>query len=326
MSKSARQKLKLLYLKDILLRETDEDHPLNASEIIKRLEDYDIEAERKSIYNDIASLADYGMDLLKLDGRSGGYFVGARDFELAELKLLVDAVQSSHFISLKKSGELIKKLSALCSIYDEDKLKRQVYSVNRVKSTNESILITVDTIHEAIQTDKEISFQYLIWNTDKKLVAKHDGKRYRVSPIALIWDDEYYYLHGRDMDDRKLKNFRVDKIRDIEKLAENREAENEPVDIAEYSNKVFGMFSGEIEPVTLKVPDQKIGIFLDRFGTDISVLRQEPGFVRLHTEAAISGQFYGWIASLGSDIELLGGEKVRDGYISFLKENLSNYK
>ncbi len=326
MSKSARQKLKLLYLKDILLRETDEDHPLNASDIIKRLEAFDIEAERKSIYNDIASLADYGMDLLKLDGRSGGYYVGARDFELAELKLLVDAVQSSHFISSKKSGELIKKLSALCSIYDEDKLKRQVYSVNRVKSPNESILITVDTIHEAIQTDKAISFQYLIWNTEKKLVPKHDGKRYRVSPIALIWDDEYYYLHGRDMDDGKLKNFRVDKIKDIEKLAESREAVNEPVDIAEYSNKVFGMFSGEIEPVTLKVPDQKIGIFLDRFGTDISVMRQEAGYVRLHTEVAISGQFFGWLLSLGSDIELLGGEKARSGYISFLKENLSNYK
>ena len=324
MSKSARQKLKLLYLKDILLRETDEEHPLNAQDIIKRLEEYGIEAERKSIYNDIMSLADYGMDLLKLDGRSGGYFVGARDFELAELKLLVDAVQSSRFITAKKSDQLIKKLSALSSIYDEDKLQRQVYSVNRVKSGNESVLITIDTIHEAIQMKKAVSFSYMIWSTDKKLVPKHDGKFYSVSPAALIWDDEYYYLLGLDMDDGKRKNFRVDKIKGIERL-ERDAVSQETVDIAEYSKKVFGMFSGEVSPVSIKVPDSKIGIFLDRFGTDISVVKLEDGFVRVHTEAAVSVQFFGWIASLGSDIEILGPEKVRSSYVSFLKESLGNY-
>ena len=326
MSKSARQKLKLLYLKDMLLRESDEEHPLNAQEMIERLDSLGIEAERKSIYNDIATLADYGLDLLKLDGRTGGYFVGARDFELAELKLLVDAVQSSHFITAKKSDQLIKKLSSLSSIYDEDKLKRQVYSVNRVKSQNESILITVDAIHEAIQTNKAVSFQYMIWNTDKELVPKHDGKLYRVSPIALIWDDEYYYLLGLDMDDKKRKNFRVDKIKNIERLNEEREPEEEPVNVADYTNKVFGMFSGKLAAVTIKVPGEKIGIFLDRFGTDISVFKLEDGSVKIHTEVAVSEQFFGWIVSLGSDVELLGTEEVRRAYVEFLKENLKNYR
>ncbi|MCR4654712.1 MAG: WYL domain-containing protein [Lachnospiraceae bacterium] len=324
MSKSARQKLKLLYLKDILLRESDEEHPLNSQALIEKLDALGIEAERKSIYNDIALLGDYGIDVIKTGGAHGGYFVGSGDFELAELKLLVDAVQSSHFISAKKSDSLIRKLSSLTNRYDENKLKRQVYSVNRVKSGNESILITVDTIHDAIQKNREVGFLYMAWSPEKKLVPKHDGKRYRVSPIALIWDDEYYYLLGIDSETDTKKNFRVDKIKDIEALSEAR-ADISPVNIAEYANKLFGMFSGEDCYVTVRVPNEKIGIFLDRFGTDISVLKLDNENVSIHTEVAVSGQFYGWIASLGNDIEILGGEKVREGYISFLKENLNTY-
>ncbi len=324
MSKSARQKLKLLYLKDILLRESDEEHPLNAQALIEKLDELGIEAERKSIYNDIALLGDYGLDIIKTGGSHGGYFIGSRDFELAELKLLVDAVQSTHFISAKKSDSLIRKLSSLSNRYDENKLKRQVYSVNRVKSQNESILITVDTIHEAIQLNREVGFQYMAWSPEKKLVPKHEGKRYRVSPIALIWDDEYYYLLGVDREAETKKNFRVDKIKDIEELSDSRR-EVPAVNIAEYANKLFGMFSGEECFVTIKVPNEKIGIFLDRFGTDISVFKLDKENVSIHTEVAVSGQFYGWIASLGRDIEILGTEKVREGYISFLRDSLGAY-
>lgn len=325
MSKSARQKLKLLYLKDILLRESDEEHPLNAQELIERLSKEDIEAERKSIYNDMESLADYGLDMMKLDGRGGGYFVGSRDFELAELKLLVDAVQSAHFITAKKSDQLIKKLSSLASIYDEAKLKRQVYSVNRVKASNESVLYTVDTIHEAIQNNKMVSFDYMMWSVEKKLVSRHPGKKYRVSPVALIWDDEFYYLLGIDAEDGKRKNFRVDKIRGIEMLSESREPEKEDVNIADYSSKVFGMFSGKTESVSIKCPNEKIGIFIDRFGTGISVIKADTKNVRVHTEAVVSNQFFGWLAALGSDVELLGPTPVREAYIRFLKEQLKNY-
>lgn len=326
MSKSARQKLKLLYLKDMLLRETDEEHPLNASELIERLEKEDIEAERKSIYNDIATLADYGLDLLKLDGRTGGYFVGSRDFELAELKLLVDAVRSSHFISEKKSNELVGKLSSLASIYDADKLKRQVYAVNKVKSPNESVLITIDTIHEAIQNNRAIAFDYMKWSREKKLVPRHPGKRYQVSPIALIWDDEFYYLIGFDMEDRKRKNFRVDKIKGIEELPAGRDPEGSRMDIAAYTNKVFGMFGGELDQVSIKCPNEKLGIFIDRFGTEISVTPMDPENVRIHTEIAVSEKFFGWLFSLGSDIELLGGKEVRAEYIRYLKETMKNYR
>ncbi|MBQ7563605.1 MAG: WYL domain-containing protein [Lachnospiraceae bacterium] len=326
MSKSARQKLKLLYLKDILLRETDEEHPLNASELIAKLEKEEIEAERKSIYNDVAMLADYGLDLLKLDGRTGGYFVGARDFELAELKLLVDAVRSSRFITEKKSNELVEKLSSLASIYDADKLKRQVYAINKAKSPNESVLITIDTIHDAIQKNHAVAFEYMMWSREKKLVPRHPGKRYQVSPIALVWDDEFYYLLGFDSDDRKRKNFRVDKIRGIEELSTERAVEGKEVDIAAYTNKVFGMFGGDLEPISLRCPNGKTGIFLDRFGTDISVTPMDAEYVRVHTEIAVSEQFFGWLFSLGSDIELLGSRAVRDRYMDYLEETLKNYR
>ncbi|MCR4739271.1 MAG: WYL domain-containing protein [Lachnospiraceae bacterium] len=325
MAKSAGQKLKLLYLKDILLRESDEEHPLNAPALISRLAEYDIEAERKSIYNDIESLADYGMDLLKIDGRDGGYFVGSADFELAELKLLVDAVQSSRFITAKKSEQLIKKLSSLTNIYDESKLKRQVYSVNRIKSQNESVFYVIDDINEAILEDRNISFQYMKWSPEKKLVPRHGDKKYTVSPIALIWDDEYYYLVAIDRDDDKKKHFRVDKIKGIGMLEERRKLGREKLDIADYSKKMFSMFHGERDTVTIKCPADKAGIFIDKLGTDISITGTGKDMIQVHTEVDVSDAFYGWIASLGCDVEITGSADVRKGYIQFLKDRLKLY-
>ncbi|MCR5107951.1 MAG: WYL domain-containing protein [Lachnospiraceae bacterium] len=325
MAKSARQKLKLLYLRDILLRESDENHPLNAPALIKRLKDHDIEAERKSIYNDIENLADYGMDLLKLDGRDGGYFVGSSDFELAELKLLVDAVQSCRFITSRKSDQLIKKISSLTNIYDEEKLKRQVYSVNRIKTQNESVFYAIDDINAAILENKNINFLYMKWNSDKKLVPRRDGVKYHVTPIALIWDDEYYYLLALDLSDNKRKHFRVDKIKTVEKLEERSERLKEKIDIAGYSKKVFGMYGGKTESVSVRCPEDKVGIFIDRLGSDISIFKEDNGKVRIHTEVQVSDAFFGWIASLGPDIVITGSEDVRKGYISFIKDQLNNY-
>ncbi|MCR4923962.1 MAG: WYL domain-containing protein [Lachnospiraceae bacterium] len=327
MAKSFRQKLKLLYLKDILLRESDEEHPLNAPQLISKLNANGIEAERKSIYSDIEYLADYGLDLLKIDGRDGGYFVGSSDFELAELKLLVDAVQSSHFITEKKSEELIKKLASLTNIYNAEKLKRQVYTVNRIKAQNESVFYAIDDISEAITENKNILFSYMKWDKNKELVPRHEGKKYHVDPIALIWDDEYYYLLGIDLDDNVRKHFRVDKIKgvsipdDDEKVIRKKD-----IDIADYSKKIFGMYGGKTESVTIKCPNDKIGIFIDRLGRDISVMSEDDEHVRLHYEVEVSDAFYGWLSSLGDDILILGSEEVRKGYISFLRSRLKGYE
>lgn len=212
MAKSSGQKLKLLYLIKMLRENTDENHPMSTPDIIKYLENQGIHAERKSIYNDMECLADFGYDVVQVQSRlGGGYYLGSREFELPELKLLVDAVQSSRFITTKKSRELIRKLEQIAGKNDAGKLQRQVYVAGRVKTENESIYYSIDAIHRAIQENKQISFVYLDWNLKKQLVPRPNGNKC-VSPWALIWREENYYLAAYDSEDRVIKHYRVDKM------------------------------------------------------------------------------------------------------------------
>jgi len=194
MPKSFNQKLKILHLMRILLTQTDEKHHLSVNELISKLVDYGISAERKTVYDDIEALRQFGTDIVMEKAKSYGYYVAHRDFELPELKLLADAVQASNFITEKKSKELVKKLQNLASTYDAGKLRRQVYIQNRVKNMNESIYYSVDTLHEAVAEGKKISFQYFDYNIRRERVFRRDGMRYVVSPVALAWNDGYYYL------------------------------------------------------------------------------------------------------------------------------------
>ena len=212
MAKSSGQKLKLLYLIKMLRENTDENHPMSTPDIIKYLENQGIHAERKSIYNDMECLADFGYDVVQVQSRlGGGYYLGSREFELPELKLLVDAVQSSRFITTKKSRELIRKLEQIAGKNDAGKLQRQVYVAGRIKTENESIYYNIDAIHRAIQENRQITFVYLDWNLQKELVPRPGGDKC-VSPWALIWRDENYYLAAYDSEDRVIKHYRVDKM------------------------------------------------------------------------------------------------------------------
>ena len=210
------QKIKILYLMNILLENTDDLHGLTLDEITEKLSAYGIDAERKTLYDDFEVLRTFGMDIDKRkESKLVRYYVLSRNFELSELKLLVDAVQSSKFITRKKSLELIKKLEQFSSVYQAQQLNRQVYVANRIKTMNESIYYTVDEIHEAISANKKISFQYFRWNEKKEKVLSHDGKIYSVSPFALTWDDENYYMIAYDSEVEKIKHFRVDKNAEI---------------------------------------------------------------------------------------------------------------
>ena len=200
MAKSPNQKLKLLYLVKFLMQHSDEEHPVSTAQIIEELKKNDISAERKSIYDDIEALCNFGVDIVQVKGRNGGYYIGERDFELPELKLLVDSVQSSKFITQDKTYKLIKKIESLASVYDGQLLQRQVYVSNRVKSMNESIYYTVDAISDAITQNKKIKYQYFEYTVTKERRFRHDGKFYEVSPFALIWDDENYYMLAWDSD------------------------------------------------------------------------------------------------------------------------------
>ena len=251
MAKSSNQKLKLLYLLRYLMQHSDENHPVSTPMIIAELTSNGISAERKSIYDDIEALRSFGIDIVQLKGKSGGYYIGERDFELPELKLLVDSVQSSKFITQDKTYKLIKKIESLASEYDGQLLQRQVFVTNRVKSMNESIYYAVDVISDAITQNKKIRFQYFEYTVTKERRLRHGGDYYDVSPFALIWDDENYYMLAWDSAVEKMKHFRVDKMQKVALADGDREglAEFEKVDMSAYTKSVFGMFGGKEQKV-----------------------------------------------------------------------------
>lgn len=329
MAKSANQKLKLLYILKILTEKTDEVHCMPAQDIITELASYGISAERKSIYDDIECLIRFGYDIVNVKSRTGGgYYLASREFELPELKLLVDAVQASRFITQKKSRDLINKIEKLAGPYEGRQLQRQVFVAGRVKTENESIYYNVDRIHKAIQDNSPVTFTYLSWNIKKELQPRREGKKYQVSPWALTWQDENYYLIAYDDEEEKIKHFRVDKMSRITELSEKKRKGMEAFqefDIAEYTNRTFGMFGGEPETVTLRLPEDMIGIILDRFGRDIDIRKLDDNMVSVRIKAAVSGQFYGWLTGLGSKVCIMAPEYVKEEYIQFLNQIIGNY-
>lgn len=327
MPKSSNQKLKILRLYSILFEKTDELHPLSTNDLIAELDKYGISAERKSIYSDIEELTYYGLDIIKVGGKKNlSYYVGERDFELAELKLLVDAVQSSKFISESKSNKLIKKISKLCSQNEAKALNRYVYVANRPKTINENVLYNIDALHNALYEHKQISFQYLEWNTLKRLVPRRDGDDYVISPKALIWDDENYYLVGFDSEADINKHFRVDKMKNITILDAKALDKGAEINPALYSGKRFGMYNGDTETVSIRCPVEKIGILIDRFGKDITIRNDNLHYCTVRIDVAVSKQFYGWLCGLGDDFTIVSPVKVRDGFKEYLLSIISNYE
>ena len=312
MPKTTGQKLKLLYLMRILLTQSDELHTLTIKELISKLSEYDISVERKTIYDDIEALRQFGIDIVMEKKKAYGYYVAARDFELPELKLLADAVQSSKFITEKKSRQLIKKLESLVNIYDAGKLKRQVYIQNRVKNMNESIYYSVDTMHEAIAEGRKISFKYFDYNTNKERVFRRDGSSYIVDPIALTWNEENYYLIARSPDRTGLSHYRVDRMNSVSVLKERRDKTVSNINLAEYSKKVFGMFAGDETDVTLRVSNRLAGAVIDRFGRDVIIIADGEDHFRVSIRVIPSPTFYGWLFQFGELCTILSPQNVID--------------
>ena len=304
MPKSANQKWKLLSLYEILSRQSDEDHPLTVPELIAALDEEGISAERKSIYSDLEALADRGVDVQSRKGRSGGWFIGQRQFELAELKLLVDAVQSSCFITRRKSDALIRKLETLTSIYQARQLQRQVYVDRRVKTMNESIYYNVDALHTAIAQGKEITFRYFDYDMNKQRVPRRDGALYRVSPYSLVWNNKNYYLVAYDPATEEMRHYRVDKMSDIAVTDQRREGPAE-FDVADYARRHFGMYAGTEATVTLRFDKSMVGVVLDRFGQDVMLIPDGEDHFTVSLPLVISPQFFGWLFGLGDKVRLV---------------------
>lgn len=313
MSRGQGQKLKLLYIEKMLTEESDELHPVSTKRLIENLEAQGISCERKALYDDIEALRQFGHDIEKTDGKYGGYSLISRKFELPELKLLVDAVHSSKFITKKKSNELITKLASLVSRHEAVQLKRDIYT-ERTKSDNEKVYLNVDVIHSAIQNDRRISFLYFEWQRDKKKHYRRDGQRYCVSPCSLLWDDENYYLIAFDHNSGQRRHYRVDKMEAIRK----EEFAREGLDLIgefnadEYSKSVFGMFGGEQKPVTLHCKNSMAGVIFDRFGITVPVRYADDEHFEVTVKITVSPQFYAWIFGLGGAVQISEPEDVRN--------------
>ena len=328
MAKGTKQKWKLIYLIRILLEKTDDTHSMTMQEILAALADCDVSAERKSIYADIDMMRDMGIDVIgEQIGSNYYYHVANRRFELAELKLLVDAIQSSKFITEKKSIELIKKLGSLTSVYEAKQLQRQVYLSGRVKTVNENIYYNIDEIHNAIASNCKINFQYFKWNVRKEWELQRAGKIYKVSPWALVWDDENYYMIGYDKEDDKIKHYRVDKMIKINRLKESREGDNlfEEYHMAAYVKKNFSMFGGEEQYVKLLCNNNIANVIVDRFGKEITLLPVDENHFKVNVQVMVSKTFFGWIFSLGDEIKILGPDNVVKKMKEMLEERYESY-
>lgn len=325
MAKSEGQKLKLLYLKELLETESDENHPISTQQIIDYLASHNITAERKAIYNDIECLQEFGMDIIHKPGRNGGYYLASREFELPELKLLVDAVQSSKFLTSKKSMQLIEKLGHMVSIHEAGSLKRQVVVSGRVKTMNESIYYNVDTLHEAIAQNSKIAFHYTEWGLDGQ---RHNRPGvYEASPYTLIWDDENYYLVAHT-ERHGITHYRVDKMAQIRILNEKRHIspDMKTPNAAAYGRNVFGMFGGETTSVRMRFHNSLAGVVIDRFGKDTMLIPDGPEHFVFSMDICVSPLFLGWMAGFGDKARILTPQSVADEYVALCKPSVDQYK
>ena len=316
MPRSANQKLKLLYVMDFLLRCSDEEHPVTVNQIIDCLAEKDIPAERKSIYDDIEALRLFGLDVIQVKGGGVyGYYVGDRDFQLPELKLLVDSVQSSKFITHKKTASLIKRIETLASVHSAQLLHRQGFVKNRIKTMNESIYYNVDEIHNGISNNRKIRFLYFEYNVAKERQYRHGGAYYVVSPFAMTWDDENYYLVAYDAEAGIIKHYRVDKMEKISTLDEERDGQEvyQALDMAVYTRKTFGMFTGEEIKVQMRFENHLVGAVLDRLGSEVFIVPDGPAHFTVRTDVVVSPQFFAWVLGFGSQAQIVGPAHVVDG-------------
>ena len=298
---------------DFLLRNSDENHPVSVAQLIAELSGHGISAERKSIYDDIESLREYGLDVIQSGtGKSSGYYVASREFELPELKLLVDSVQSSKFITYKKTMSLIKKIENLTSVYDAQTLSRQVYVKNRIKTMNESIYYNVDEIHRGIAANRKIRFHYFEYTVQKERRFRRAGAWYIISPYALSWDDENYYLVGFDSEAGRIKHFRVDKMTDIDVTEEERDGRESyaALDMGEYARKTFGMFTGEETSVQLRFENHLVGAVIDRLGRDVMLIPDGTDHFTVRADVVVSPQFFAWVCGFGNQAKILEPEHV----------------
>ena len=312
MPKSDNQKLKIFYILDYLQQNSHEEHPVRAAELIHMLDrQHNIRCDRKTVYSDIAALMDYGVDIVTKSGKNGGYFIASRNFELSELKLLIDAVQSSRYLTEKKSRELIEKLCKECSVHDARLMKRNVLVSGRVKSMNETIYYSVDTIQEAIAENKQITFRYFDWGIDGK--RRYREKDYQASPYGLCQDSEYYYLLAHS-DRHGVTSYRIDRMSDIALSSADRTPCPELTGKAliEHANRLFHMYSGDAVDVKMRFHKDLTNVVIDRFGNNTILIPDGDDHFVFTVRVAVSPMFLSWVIGVGKKARIVYPESVKD--------------
>lgn len=326
-------KLKLLYIKDFLEKNSDEDHPVSVERISEMLEEKGIECERKSIYSDVKTLKEYGTDIASVKRPASGYAVLSRDFEVPEIRLLIDAVQAADFITPKKTKELISKMGTLCSIWQSKALQKQVYIENRVKCTNEEIYYNIDVVSRAIQQKKKISFVYYKRKlNDGEKVITSDEKEFTVSPYALIWSNDHYYLVSNNEKYDNLMHTRIDRMKKVH-ITEDRARDFSEVseyknyfDAADYSSKSFNMYSGDTQRLVISCDNSILEEIVDRFGDEgIRADKDESRFV-LSAQCVISEGLASWVMQFGNKVEILEPKKLREDVKKKAEDILNLYQ
>lgn len=327
MAKSYDQKVKLLYLMDVFLKKTDSLHPMSAADLIAYLAEYGITVERKTIYGDIEVLKSFGMDIQNRRRQPSGYYLASRDFEPGELKMLMDAVQSSKFITQKRSRELIRKLAGLTSIYEAKNLEKHIPLESYVKTQNEDVFENINQIHQAMSSDSQISFMYFEWSFDKDMQSRKKYDCCTVSPWELIWKDEDYYLIALDERSSIVKHYRVDKMTDLSVLNKKRKggALFEGIDNGTFASQIFAMFGSREESVRIEFENRLLDAVMDRFGEGITIHKSDEEHFSVFVRVNVSSQFFGWISGFGKGARILAPENVKKDYVRFLKRALGNY-
>lgn len=308
-------KRRLLLVQRLLYETTDEQHPLNTFEILDYLQEQGIVTNRKTLKGDIDLMVEYGMDIITVQSKTNRYFWGARSFEQAELKLLIDAVSSSRFITLKKSKDLCRKIMALSSTSGKKELQRNIYATNRIKSKNESLLYIVDTVNEAIIRKKQITFQYTEYAPDKKKILRNDGEIYTLSPYALFWNEDFYYVVGHSEKHDNISSFRADRICHIELSEEDAAKKPAGFDLDRYSRQIFEMYDGDTVRVKLECRNELMKYVIDRFGETVETEIATETTFYAYPEVALSPNFYSWLFKFAGEIQLLSPERAREEYI-----------
>ena len=325
MPKSYNQKLKIFYILDYLQKNSHQDHPVRAAELLTMLEQqHNIVCERKTIYSDIGALQDYGVDIVSIPGKNGGYYIASRNFELPELKLLIDAVQSSRFLTEKKSRELIEKLCSQCSVYDARLMRRDVLVSGRVKSMNETIYYNVDAIQDAIAENRQITFRYFDYGLDGK--RHYRNRNYQASPYGLCQDHENCYLLAHS-ERHGVTSYRVDRMSDIRLLDDPRTPCPELTGkaLTEHANRLFQMYAGEQTAVKLRFHRSLINAVIDRFGREVMLIPDGEEHFVFTAEVAVSPMFLSWVIGFGQKAKILYPESVVQACQDLCQEALAQY-